>query len=62
MLLADQLITAPLAPTERSHDAVLMVVLLYLLLHSGLAVIFTALQAVRVRLGYTGSNCPMSPS
>lgn len=60
-LLAGQLVSAPLAPTERSHDAVLTVILLYLLLHSGLAVIFTALQAVRVRLGYTAARLPYEP-
>lgn len=53
--------SAPLVPTERAHDAVLMVMLLYLLLHSGLAVIFTALQAARVRLGYTGAKLPYEP-
>ncbi|MEP1213945.1 MAG: cytochrome c oxidase subunit I [Marinobacter sp.] len=61
VLLAGQLVSAPLAPTERAHDAVLVVILLYLLLHSGLAVIFTSLQAVRARLGYTAVQLPYEP-
>jgi len=59
--LARQLMVAPLAPTESAHGAILTVVLLYLVLHSGLAVVVTALQAIRVRLGYTSSSLPYEP-
>jgi cytochrome c oxidase subunit I+III len=52
---------APLEPSVRAHDAVLSVMLIYLLLHSGLAGILTALQAFRVRLGYVGAGLAYEP-
>ncbi|MFT7338836.1 MAG: cytochrome c oxidase subunit I+III, partial [Marinobacter maritimus] len=60
-LLGWVLKTSSLQPTELAHDAVLAVALYYLLLHSGLAVIFTALQALRVKLGYVGARVPYEP-
>lgn len=53
--------TSTLQPTELAHDAVLTVALYYLLLHSGLAVISTILQALRVKLGYVGAKLPYEP-
>lgn len=52
---------APLEPRTLAHDAVLMVMLIYLLIHSGLAILLTAMQAVRVRIGYVGSRLPYEP-
>lgn len=60
-LLAWVLQTSSLQPTELAHDAVLAVALYYLLLHSGLALIFTVLQALRVKLGYVGARLPYEP-
>ncbi|MCK9469367.1 MAG: cytochrome c oxidase subunit I, partial [Porticoccaceae bacterium] len=42
------LLRASLAPQELAHDAVLLVLLMYLLIHGGLATLLTAMQAVRV--------------
>jgi cytochrome c oxidase subunit I+III len=61
VILAWVLHDAPLAPTELAHDAVLTVMLLYLLIHSGLAVVFTVLQALRVGHGYVGARLPYEP-
>jgi cytochrome c oxidase subunit I+III len=52
------LLDAPLQPTMLAHDAVLSVMLGYLLLHSALSTLLTAMQAVRVRLGYVGKRLP----
>jgi cytochrome c oxidase subunit I+III len=52
---------APLAPTELAHDALLVVMLFYLLIHSGLAVVLTALQALRVARGFVGAGLPYEP-
>ena len=49
---------APLLPQRSAHDSVLSVMLLYLLLHGGLAVVLTALQALRVRLAYISPRVP----
>jgi cytochrome c oxidase subunit I+III len=38
-----------------------MVMLIYLSAHSGLAVLLTAMQAVRVRIGYVGARLPYEP-
>lgn len=61
LLLTWLLLRAPLRPAELAHDAVLSVVLYYLLLHSGLATLLTLLQALRVRLGYVGVRLPYEP-
>ncbi|MFL1455993.1 cytochrome c oxidase subunit I [Marinobacter sp. GN3S48] len=61
LLLVWVLVTAPLAATETSHDALLLVMLFYLLFHSGLGTLITALQALRVRLGYVNAAHPYEP-
>lgn len=53
--------SAPLAIAESAHDAVLFFMVLFLLFHSGLAVIITALQAWRTRLGYVSARLPYEP-
>jgi len=55
------MVTADLAPTELAHDAVLLVMLFYLLFHSGIATISTGLQAWRIKLGYVGTQLPYEP-
>lgn len=52
------LLDARLSPRSSAHDSVLMVMLIYLLLHGGLAAILTGLQALRVRIGYVGERAP----
>lgn len=47
-----------LMSTKTAHDAVIAVLLMYQLFHSGLAVIMTALQALRVAYGYVGKAAP----
>jgi cytochrome c oxidase subunit I+III len=54
-------ITAPLAPTQSAHDAVIAVFLVYLLLHAGLACVLAALQALRARFGYVTADAPYEP-
>mgnify|MGYP002717121830 CR=1 FL=1 len=54
-------VTAPLNPTDVAHDAVLKFMLYYLLVHSGLAVILTGLQAARVHHGYVSAKLPYEP-
>ena len=55
------LLGGSLQATELTHDAVLTVMLIYLLLHSGLAIVLTALQAWRVSLGYVSVQLPYEP-
>ena len=55
------LFSAPLQPGEQAHDAVLSVVLYYLLLHGLLATLATALQACRVSIGYVSARLPYEP-
>jgi len=50
--------TSTLASTKTAHDAVIVVMLMYQLFHSGLAVIITALLAWRVAYGYVGKSAP----
>lgn len=47
-----------LSPRTLAHDSVLLVSVCYLLLHSLVATIATALQALRARRGYIGSARP----
>tara|TARA_R110000822_G_scaffold31316_5_gene90618 strand:- start:9430 stop:11946 length:2517 start_codon:yes stop_codon:yes gene_type:complete len=61
LILVWVMVAAPLTPGDLAHDAVLTVMLYYLLLHGGLATIFTALQAVRVRIGYVALRLPYEP-
>ncbi len=60
--LAWLLLAAPLAPRAGAHDAVIAVTLTYVLLHCVLAVVLTALQALRVRRGYVGHLAPYEPA
>ncbi|WP_305907437.1 cytochrome c oxidase subunit I [Methylomarinum sp. Ch1-1] len=50
--------TSTLAPTQTAHDAIIAVLLIYQLFQSGLAVIMTALQSLRVAFGYVGKTAP----
>jgi cytochrome c oxidase subunit I+III len=52
---------APLDPVAMAHDAVLKFMLYYLLIHSGVSVIFTGMQAMRVRCGYVNRRLPYEP-
>ena len=52
---------APLNPTIKAYDAVLAFMLYYLLVHSGVSVILTGLQAMRVRYGYVNRKLPYEP-
>lgn len=60
-LLLQVLTGAQLEVKTLAHDSVIAVMLVYLLFHSGLAVILTALQAMRVRHGYVSSKLPYEP-
>ncbi|GJL70908.1 MAG: cytochrome ubiquinol oxidase subunit I [Nitrosomonas sp.] len=51
-------LTATLTVAITAHDAILAVLLMYLIFHSVLAVIMTALQAWRVVYGYVGKAAP----
>jgi cytochrome c oxidase subunit I+III len=53
---------APLVATASAHDAVMLVMLLYVLGHCALAGVMTALQAWRVRRGYVGQLAPYEPA
>ena len=53
--------SADLSPRTLAHDAVLAVMLGYLLFHGALVAVLTALQALRVRLGYVGIELPYEP-
>ncbi|MBS8241547.1 cytochrome c oxidase subunit I [Marinobacter lipolyticus] len=61
VLLVLTIVMGSLKPQELAHDAVILVALLYLAIHSGLALIMTALQAARVRFGYVGEALPYEP-
>ena len=54
-------IRAPLSPTTLAHDAVLSLMLWYLLLHAGLCTLATGLQALRVHKGYVDVTLPYEP-
>ncbi|MEX1031947.1 MAG: cytochrome c oxidase subunit I [Cellvibrionaceae bacterium] len=43
-----------LVPGDSAHDAVITVMLIYISLHSGFALIMTIMQALRVRLNFAG--------
>lgn len=53
---------ADLSPTQTTHDAVMLVGLVYALFHGGLAVILTVLQGMRVGYGYVGAHAPFEPA
>lgn len=50
-----------LHPTKTSHDAVVFVILLYQIIHSSIAVIMSALLALRVAYGYVGKKALYEP-
>ncbi|TRW48413.1 cytochrome c oxidase subunit I [Aliidiomarina halalkaliphila] len=52
---------APLELQSSAHDAVIFVMLIYLIFHSGLGSVLTLMQALRVRLGYVGKTYPYEP-
>ncbi|UYG01178.1 cytochrome c oxidase subunit I [Halomonas sp. GD1P12] len=56
------LLSAGLEPTQTSHDAILLVGLVYALFHGALAMILTAMQGFRVRYGYVGAHAPFEPA
>jgi cytochrome c oxidase subunit I+III len=62
IMLLYVLLGAKLNPTQTAHDSLLTVMLIYLLIHSGLATILTAMQAWRVKLGYVCMNLPAEPA
>ena len=55
------LVAADLSPRELAHDAVLMVMMIYLLIHSGMVTVATAMQAMRVKIGYVSRALPYEP-
>ncbi|MDN7128077.1 cytochrome c oxidase subunit I [Pseudidiomarina terrestris] len=61
VLLVGVTLVSPLAITELAHDAVLLVMLMFLIFHSSISVIATALQALRVRYGYVSKELPYEP-
>ena len=60
-LLLWVMLSAGLEATSTAHDAVLTVLLVYLLVHAGFAVVLTVLQALRVRRGWVGARLPYEP-
>nr|WP_297353160.1 cytochrome c oxidase subunit I [uncultured Caldimonas sp.] len=56
------LATMPITPTAAAHDAVIAVMLGYLLLHGALGAVLAALQALRVKHGYVGAHAPYEPA
>jgi len=61
LVLVAAMLTGDLQPQSLAHDAVLLVVLIYLALHGGLVAVVTALQVVRMRYGYVGRELPYEP-
>ena len=61
VLILIAFIQAPLVPTAQAHDAVIAVFLGYVLLHTTLGTIISALQALRVHLGMVGLEAPYEP-
>jgi cytochrome c oxidase subunit I+III len=60
-LLLWTLLGGELAPRATAHDAVILVMLIYNLLHCALAAALSALQALRVHCGYVGAHAPYEP-
>ena len=61
VLLVGVTVISPLETSKYAHDAVLFVMLSFLIFHSALSVIATALQALRVRYGYVSKLLPYEP-
>lgn len=55
------LLSSNLAPRATAHDAVLVMLLIYLLVHGALSTIMSTLQALRHRYGYIGTRAPYEP-
>ncbi len=55
------LVNADLYPRESAHDAVFLFAWIFLLAHSGLVTVLTALQALRVRWGLVSTRLPYEP-
>ncbi|MCM5679694.1 cytochrome c oxidase subunit I [Schlegelella sp. S2-27] len=53
---------SPITPTGNAHDAVIAVMLGFLLLHGGLGAVLAALQAWRVGHRYVGAHAPYEPA
>jgi cytochrome c oxidase subunit I+III len=53
--------TAGLDPTASAQEAVMAVILVYVIGHCALAALFTGLQACRVRCGHVGVDAPYEP-
>ncbi len=53
--------TAGLAPTASAQEAVVAVILAYVIAHCALAALVTGLQSCRVRCGYVGVEAPYEP-
>lgn len=61
MVLGRLFATAPLAPGDSAHDAILSFALLFLGVHAALATAISALQVARVALGYVSVKAPCEP-
>ena len=55
------LLRANLAPTATAHDAMIVMVLVYSLVHSTVASAMLLLQALRANRGYVGRHAPYEP-
>lgn len=60
-LLLWAMLGGQLAPRATAHDALIVVMLGYSLAHGVLATLLSALQALRVRVGYVGAHAPYEP-
>lgn len=54
-------VSAELSFTENSHDAVLLLMLMFQIFHSALVAVTTSLQSLRVRYGYVSHRLPYEP-
>lgn len=55
------LLGSGLAPKDTAHDALITVILIYLLTHSSLCTVMTVLQALRVHWRYVSKDVPYEP-
>jgi cytochrome c oxidase subunit I+III len=60
-LVLGALLSADLQPRTTAHDALVLVILLYSLMHCVLAALLTGLQAWRVAYGYVNAASPYEP-
>lgn len=61
MMLLAVLLYSTLKPTQSAHDAVVLILLLYQLFHSALALIMALILALRVGYAYIGKNALYEP-